>query len=574
MVLFDNKKFIAVLTVAIIAFTTAYVNTSAVSAKETSQQTNYYNNEIIVVFNDDVDETVAEEITEGNVEVLDTEAQAETVIEDGTPVLVSYDENIDMETAIEELEENDDVAFAQPNFIYTPDGVGAKAVVNDKQAGKLWYFDYMDVPEAWNLIEKIKEIAGPKDRVIISAVDTGCVTNNKDMQANLDTVHSVNVTGDEPRYTRAKWNHGTKVTSILCATANNKLGISGIASGRNNDLVSVYAVNVYKDYKYTRQEVATTADVIKGIEYSIENGAQLINLSFSYYDKDMDVDGNPHDDMALEKEIDKAVYEYDIPVICSAGNHHNDIARYPTDFESTIGVVGIKRHKNAWANVKTHNSNYGPAKTIGGAGENIYRYVSASAKATSSTSTSVATPTVTSVAALMLYVNPDLSQQEVRDILCSTATDVYLEGKDDYTGYGLTNAFNAVKASAYKAVEDGTLGMSKEELDEVVELTKPAEEAGQTLNMPLVTSAKTGKKAITIRWGYKCPYTNRLEIHRATEPDGEYQCVKTFSKKATSWQDKATVKGQEYFYKVRVFGTSSDGKKVWSDYSLPKSVIR
>lgn len=61
------------------------------------------------------------------------------------------------------------------------------------------------------------------------------------------------------------------------------------------------------------------------------------------------------------------------------------------------------------------------------------------------TGTSAACPQVAGVAALVLSVNPDLSRQEVENILFTTATDLGDPGKDISYGYGKVNAFRAVQ---------------------------------------------------------------------------------------------------------------------------------
>ncbi len=60
--------------------------------------------------------------------------------------------------------------------------------------------------------------------------------------------------------------------------------------------------------------------------------------------------------------------------------------------------------------------------------------------------TSAACPQVAGVAALMLQVNPNLTETQVRTILQQTARDLGTPGFDNDTGYGLVNAEAAVNA--------------------------------------------------------------------------------------------------------------------------------
>ncbi|GBD86098.1 extracellular serine protease precursor [bacterium BMS3Abin03] len=79
--------------------------------------------------------------------------------------------------------------------------------------------------------------------------------------------------------------------------------------------------------------------------------------------------------------------------------------------------------------------------------------------------TSAACPQVSGVAALILSVNPNLTEQQVRDIITSNATDMGVSGKDDLFGWGRVNAALSV-AEAYSLANseytfnDGSAGLS------------------------------------------------------------------------------------------------------------------
>lgn len=60
--------------------------------------------------------------------------------------------------------------------------------------------------------------------------------------------------------------------------------------------------------------------------------------------------------------------------------------------------------------------------------------------------TSMATPHVTGAAALLWWANPLLTDDQVEDILKSTATDLGAAGYDTIYGYGLVNVDAAVRS--------------------------------------------------------------------------------------------------------------------------------
>jgi hypothetical protein len=59
---------------------------------------------------------------------------------------------------------------------------------------------------------------------------------------------------------------------------------------------------------------------------------------------------------------------------------------------------------------------------------------------------------VSGIAAMLKAEDPDLTPAQLEDILDSTATDIMYQGKDQATGYGLVNAYEAVKK--VKAIEN------------------------------------------------------------------------------------------------------------------------
>ncbi len=60
---------------------------------------------------------------------------------------------------------------------------------------------------------------------------------------------------------------------------------------------------------------------------------------------------------------------------------------------------------------------------------------------------SAATAHVAGIAALMFDANPELTHSDVEQILQSTARDLGAKGFDPSSGYGMANAFEAVKAA-------------------------------------------------------------------------------------------------------------------------------
>lgn len=324
---------------------------------------------------------------------------------------------------------------------------------NDPLAARMWNFDYMDVWEAWDLIDRIRPKAQrkPEDRIKVAVLDTGAYYGHPDLQANLDMANCVDVAGKNPpygQYEKPRAIHGTTTAAIIGATSNNGEGFAGVAAGSGNDLISLMAINVFPEIKYTGQKNASTEDVIKGLEYACEKGARVVCMCLGHSPEDKDAMGNPHDDDKLEKAINKAVYEKDVVVVCSAGNRGDSRIWYPSDFDATISVISTQRYTDPWSREsKSPKSSYGMKKNISAPGRKVLTARLSGAYRRAS-GTSIAAPSVAGVVALMLYVNPALTAEQVKNILYATATDLADPGYDIYTGYGNVNAYRAVAAAA------------------------------------------------------------------------------------------------------------------------------
>lgn len=468
---------------------------------------------------------------------------------DETSLLVRLELPRNKKGVISALKKDPAVASVQVNRKSRAESVSAS---RDPLMDWQWNLDYMDVPEAWDLIDRVKPQSerSEQDKVIVATLDTGADYRHPDLQENLDTENCVSVAGKKAPYPvygkKLLSSHGTSTAGIIAATSNNGIGMAGIAAGNNNDLISLMAIDVFPREGYDSQASASTADIIKGIEYACDKGAKVISMCLGHTKGDSDLFGSPHDDAALEAAINDAVYNKDVLVVCSAGNNANTRKWYPSDFDAAVSVINTKKYKNAWKRkCKSRFSNYGSAKDISAPGKNVYTTVP-NGSYRRGCGTSMAAPSVAGVAALVRYVNPRLSAAEVKEILYSTATDLYKPGYDIYTGYGNVNAYRAVAAAA--GVDDG--------------LKTPK------LSLPKSASANSaGPHSIMLSWK-KVPRANGYFIYRADKKDGEYQLIKKTRKARTlSYKDRGREFNKPFYYKIVAYGTSRDGKKMLSPES-------
>jgi subtilisin family serine protease len=131
--------------------------------------------------------------------------------------------------------------------------------------------------------------------------------------------------------------HGTKVAGIAAAVANNGNPVAGLCW--NCKIMPVRVVNPENQGK--------NIDIAKGILYSIDNGADVINISLGIGKTKSDWD----DKIA---EAIQYAYQRGIIVVVSAGNDGYDYLLFPASMPETISVGYCNK-----TGVKLDDSNYG-----------------------------------------------------------------------------------------------------------------------------------------------------------------------------------------------------------------------
>lgn len=282
----------------------------------------------------------------------------------------------------------------------------------------------------------------------IAVIDTGIDYTHQELSANYKGGYDFVVLneedpGDDDPYDDSYNSHGTHVAGIIAASAD-EVGVVGGAPE-----ASLYAVKVLGGSGFGMESW-----VIAGIEWAVDNGMDIANLSIS-------ITGIPEEDLLpLKAACDKA-YEAGLLLVAAAGNTYGDADSYPAAYDSVIAVSGS-------------NQNDEPAKfsPIGAEVELMAPGVELEELETlkgilSTTAggeygrlygTSQAAPHVAAVAALMMSaeefdVNQDgqvdpqealLRLQHVRLRLQQTAVDLGDDGRDELYGFGLVDAEAAV----------------------------------------------------------------------------------------------------------------------------------
>ncbi|MEA4922710.1 MAG: S8 family serine peptidase [Eubacteriaceae bacterium] len=490
---------------------------------DSSQTAQQSEDQIIVGFNNKVSDKKMDKIVEAN----DDQVSDVTDTKKTNVAVVELDSSKDVDEAVSEYEDMDEVKYAEPNYKFESLDSGASVLsTNDAKSSSQWYMNTVKATSAWKIAESYKK----QSRTKVAVIDTGVNPNHSDLQGSLDKSNSVNVvTGGKTTYDVHSEGHGTHVAGIIGATANNGRGIAGVASGNNNNLIDMMCINVFQNIGGSVG--AYTSDIIDAIYYAKDHGAQVINMSLGTYSNSS----------ALKYAVDEAAAA-GIVIVCAAGNDDSTTPMYPSDYSNTISVIATDSD-----NTKANYSDYGSAKTLSAPGTSIYSTVKNGGYAYMS-GTSMASPVVAATAAMMKTVDPNMTPNEVKSALCATATDIGSAGTDSKTGAGNVNAYAAVRKAA-------GLSYTKESS---IKVSKPSK-------VKKVKAKKYRKKNAKVSWS-KTKGASGYVVY-AAKSGKKYKKVATVkSAKKVKTVIKKLSKGKKYRIKVKAY-KNYKGKRIYGSFS-------
>ncbi|WP_312399874.1 S8 family serine peptidase [Chryseobacterium sp.] len=313
-------------------------------------------------------------------------------------------------------------------LLYYPNDIDVSNIGNDRA------LELVRAPLAW-------EITTGNPNILIGIPDNGFNINHEDLNTKI-TQHIGN--------TDINGFHGTMVSGFAAANTNNNIGVASI--GFNSKLVTG------KGYTPMAHQIAQ----IPGVR--VINTSWVTNCSYS----------------AVEEEVYREIWEdFGVIVVSAAGNGgtcggpNNYV--YPSAYKNyTIAVSSVgtsfpigtiytdangTQYQIEWNDVhqnginlsnpelNTHQHNdkvdlVAPGYAIPGGimGNNVY---------TKCWGTSCASPQVAAAAALVLSINPNLTPNQVKNIIKNTTDDIYyIPYNQPYIGKlgtGRLNVFRAVK---------------------------------------------------------------------------------------------------------------------------------
>lgn len=315
--------------------------------------------------------------------------------------------NGDAQALIAKLKQNPNVAYAEPN--YTVKALGTlDRVVNDPDLAKQWAISKVGAAEAW-------DVTMGNSNTLLAIVDTGIDYNHPDLKGRVNKGYDF-INNDEDAMDDQ--GHGTHCAGIAAASANDGIGIAGLAPN-----VSLLAVKVL-----SAQGGGSNESVASGIVYAADKGAHIISLSL----------GGGYPSKAIQDAVNYANNKGSL-VIAAMGNSGNESKSYPAACEGVMAIGATDINDN-----RASFSQYGSWISVGAPGKDILSTIPGGKYAVYS-GTSMATPYAAGLASLVKSQFPSMTAQQIKAKIESTSTDVGTAGFDKMFGHGRINAAAAVR---------------------------------------------------------------------------------------------------------------------------------
>jgi subtilisin family serine protease len=316
------------------------------------------------------------------------------------------------------------------------------------------------------------------DGVKVGVLDTGVKCDHNDLKNNLTTTRYTNAYGDGCNDT---YGHGTQVAGIIAAEKNN-VDMHGVAYDAEIHFAKIGNGPSVWIQQYGPNAASQMAD----------NGVVAVNLSantrmhngtvdaMTTIEKDGSTlyytDVNWYDATSINEW--KVATDKGIIVVNSAGNQGKDIPAQPGNYATDVdangnltldGLMIIVGSPDGYSNKAGHVC-HDPVITNGtftgcndtyltknyyivAPGSNITTTDNGGVNANETkTGTSFAAPHVTGAIAILKQAWPQLSAQEIVQLLLTTATDMGEEGVDDVYGVGMLNLDNATNPNGTSSI--------------------------------------------------------------------------------------------------------------------------
>jgi len=249
---------------------------------------------------------------------------------------------------------------------------------------------------------RMKTISAPiEGSVIVALIDTGVDYTHPFLKDRIVNGYDFIDNGTSPMNFHF---HGTHVAGIIVNT-----------TPTNVKIMPIRAIN--EDGK------GYDSDIAQGIRFAVDNGADIINLSFG------GEEFSPH----LADAIDYALSK-NIPIVAASGNDGADTKNFYPASEEKIIVVSATDQNDKIADF----SNTGASIDLSAPGVAIISSMPGQGFASMS-GTSMATPFISGLAAMLKLEDPTRTIQDIEQLLKRYVDDRGASGWDPIFGEGIVN---------------------------------------------------------------------------------------------------------------------------------------
>ena len=352
-----------------------------------------------------------------------------------------------------EFHESTKFAAAEPEII----GVTAHTCVNDPNFSQQW--NLLNTGQNGSSYAGLDvnycdahAITSGNSSVTIALIDVGVDSTHEDLPATMSRYDILSQLNKNFLYDTI----GTATAGVIGAITNNSVGVAGIAPG-----CSLMSISVPKD------PVMTTYYLAEAIMYATEHGASVINAPW------YSILHAEYIDDAIKCALNQGRNGKGCVVVFGSGNLGTPVM-YPAENQEDILVVGAMspcgERKNSYScdGMSFWASAYGEKLDVVAPGvaivstDTVGHHSTTNSYTASFWGTSASCAQVSAVAGLVLSINPNLTQKEVGEIICSTAQKVGSYSYDSVApygqwdfemGYGLVDAYAAVKKAQLSLIE-------------------------------------------------------------------------------------------------------------------------
>jgi subtilisin family serine protease len=306
--------------------------------------------------------------------------------------------------------------FVQPDygFTLTQDNVDPDAGIGDPAQYVIGKFH---LPESHHFTRG--------DNVTIAVIDSEIDANHPDLAGVVANRFDAGCGNTPPDA------HGTGMTGAI-ASHQHLLGVAPDAK-----VIAICA------FGGDATGESTSIKIIKGLDYAIQQGARIVNMSFA----------GPRDPtLAQALQIAR---ERGVLLIAAAGNAGpKSPPLYPGADPNVIAVTATDDHDHLFK-----GANQGKYITVAAPGVDVL--VPAPNEGIQlTTGTSVATAHVTGVAALLLAQKPSRTPEEIRAMLVQTAKHLGPKGSETQFGAGLVDPLKALRLVPPRVSQNSTATMA------------------------------------------------------------------------------------------------------------------